>query len=137
MAGELKSLLSQKTGLEPEGQKLLFRGKEKEDEEHLEVAGVKDNSRVMLLENPKSKERNGGELNESNEMLSDAAEVGVESNEMPTDAGEIGVKSHEMSKAFDAIAGVRAEVDDLSERVSPCIHSFTEMLDICGTHIAC
>lgn len=129
MTGELKSLLSQKTGLEPEGQKLLFRGKEKEDDEHLDVAGVKDNSRVMLLENPKSKE--------SNEMLSDAAEVGVESNEMPTDAGEIGVKSHEMSKAFEAIAGVRAEVDDLSERVSPCIHSFTEMLDIYGTHIAC
>ena len=135
MVGELKSLLSQKTGLEPEGQKLLFRGKEKEDEEHLEVAGVKDNSRVMILENPKTKERNGGELNESNEMVSDAA--GVQSNEMPTDAGEIGVKSHEMSKAFEAIAGVRAEVDDLSERVSPCIHSFTEMLDIYGTHIAC
>ncbi|KAK9920378.1 hypothetical protein M0R45_028933 [Rubus argutus] len=49
-------------------------------------------------------------------MVSDAA--GVQSNEMPTDAGEIGVKSHEMSKAFEAIAGVRAEVDDLSERVS-------------------
>ncbi|XP_062002452.1 BAG family molecular chaperone regulator 4 [Rosa rugosa] len=94
--GELKGLVSEKTGVKPEEQKLLFRGKEKEDEEHLDAAGVRDNSRVMLLQEPKRKERNVGEVNESNEMLSDAAEA----------------------KAFEAIAGVRAEVDSLAEGVS-------------------
>nr|NP_001292198.1 BAG family molecular chaperone regulator 4 [Fragaria vesca]AFK10144.1 BAG protein [Fragaria vesca] len=116
--GELKGLVSQKTGLEPEEQKLLFRGKEKEDEEHLDAAGAKDNSRVMLLQEPKRKERSIGELNENNEMEVDAGEVGVGSNEMEADAGEIGAMSPEMAKAFEAIAGVRAEVDGLSDRVS-------------------
>ncbi|KAL6133030.1 hypothetical protein ACLB2K_065267 [Fragaria x ananassa] len=103
--GELKGLVSQKTGLEPEEQKLLFRGKEKEDEEHLDAAGVKDNSRVMLLQEPKRKERSVGEVNENNEMEVDAVEVGVGSNEMEADAGEIGAMSPEMAKAFEAIAG--------------------------------
>ncbi|XP_050381885.1 BAG family molecular chaperone regulator 4 [Argentina anserina] len=105
--GELKGLVSQKTGLEPEEQKLLFRGKEKEDEEHLDAAGVKDNSKVMLLQEPKRKERSVAEVNESNEMSSDVAEV-----------GEIGAMSPKMAKAFEEIAGVRAEVDSLADRVS-------------------
>lgn len=105
LIGELKGLVSQKTGLEPEEQKLLFRGKEKEDEEHLDAAGAKDNSRVMLLQEPKRKERSIGELNENNEMEVDAGEVGVGSNEMEADAGEIGAMSPEMAKAFEAIAG--------------------------------
>ncbi|KAM5560489.1 hypothetical protein ABKV19_021580 [Rosa sericea] len=99
--GELKRHVSEKTGVKPEEQKLLFRGKEKEDEEHLDAAGVKDNSRVMLLQEPKRKERSVEEL-----------------NEMLSEAGEIGVMSPEMAKAFEAIAGVRAEVDSLSEGVS-------------------
>ncbi|PRQ52196.1 hypothetical protein RchiOBHm_Chr2g0152841 [Rosa chinensis] len=40
-------------------------------EEHLDAVSVKDNSRVMLLQEPKRKERSVGELNES-ETLSDA-----------------------------------------------------------------
>ncbi|PRQ42874.1 putative BAG domain-containing protein [Rosa chinensis] len=108
--GELKGLVSEKTGVKPEEQKLLFRGKEKEDEEHLDTAGVRDNSRVMLLQEPKRKERSVGEMNESNEMLSDAAEA----------------------KAFEAIAEVRAEVDSLADRVSAlgvAVNGGTEVSD--------
>lgn len=108
----MKIHLAQKTGLEPSAQKLFFRGKEKEDEEQLHIAGVKDNSKVLLMEDRKSEEKKVEELKESK-----AGEIGDNSN-----ADEIGVKSSDMSKAFQAIAEVRAEVDKLSDRVSLCIH---------------
>lgn len=107
----MKIHLAQKTGLEPSAQKLFFRGKEKEDEEQLHIAGVKDNSKVLLMEDRKPEEKKVEELRESN-----AGEVGDNSN-----ADEIGVNSSDMSKAFQAIAEVRAEVDKLSDRVSLCI----------------
>ncbi|BFG36463.1 hypothetical protein CerSpe_227370 [Prunus speciosa] len=106
--GDVKIHLAQKTGLEPSAQKLFFRGKEKEDEEQLHIAGVKDNSKVLLMEDRKSEEKKVEELKESK-----AGEIGDNSN-----ADEIGVKSSDMSKAFQAIAEVRAEVDKLSDRVA-------------------
>ena len=89
MSGDIKRVISQKTGLEPNEQRLLFRGKEKEDEEHLHLAGVKDNSKILLMEEPASKERKVEEVKKSNEV----------------------------SKASEAITGIRSEVDKLSERV--------------------
>ncbi|KAK4582350.1 hypothetical protein RGQ29_025510 [Quercus rubra] len=88
--GDIKNAVVQKTGLEAKDQRLLFRGKEKEDEEHLHIAGVKDRSKILLLENPASKERKLEEIRKNNEI----------------------------SKACEAVAGVRAEVDKLSERVA-------------------
>ncbi|PQM37357.1 BAG family molecular chaperone regulator 4 [Prunus yedoensis var. nudiflora] len=43
----------------------LFQGKEKEDEEQLHIAGVKDNSKVLLMEDRKSEEKKVEELKES------------------------------------------------------------------------
>ncbi|XP_077214374.1 BAG family molecular chaperone regulator 4-like isoform X2 [Tasmannia lanceolata] len=88
--GDLKKVLAQETGLEPQEQRLLFRGKEKDDEEYLHMVGVKDMSKVILLEDPASKER--------------------KLEEMSKDQG--------ISMACDAVARVRAEVDKLSEKVS-------------------
>ncbi|XP_021744750.1 BAG family molecular chaperone regulator 4-like isoform X2 [Chenopodium quinoa] len=88
--GELKKLLVQETGLEPEDQRLFFRGREKEDGETLHMAGLKDHSKLLLMERPASKEKKMEEAK----------------------------KKEEISKAFAAIAGVRAEVDKLSQRVS-------------------
>ncbi|XP_057435272.1 BAG family molecular chaperone regulator 4-like [Lotus japonicus] len=87
---DIKKLLAHKTGLKPEEQRLFFRGEEKENEEHFPVEGVKDKSELLLLEDGASKERKLEELRKHNKML----------------------------KATEAIAGVRAEVDMLSERVS-------------------
>ncbi|KAF3448064.1 hypothetical protein FNV43_RR08772 [Rhamnella rubrinervis] len=88
--GDIKKVVSQRTGLEPNEQRLLFRGKEKDDEEHLHLAGVKDNSKILLMEEPATKERKVEEVKKSNEVL----------------------------KASEAIAGIRSEVDKLSEKVS-------------------
>lgn len=92
ITGDVKKVIAQKTGLEPGVQKILFRGQEKEDNEELHTAGVKDKSKVLLLKDPESKEKN------------------VEHSE----------ESEARSKALAAVAGVREEIDKLSERVSPC-----------------
>ncbi|KAG6697739.1 hypothetical protein I3842_09G216700 [Carya illinoinensis] len=90
MTGDIKNALAQKTGLEPKEQRLMFRGKEKEDEEHLHMAGVKDRSKLLLLEDTASKVRKLEEMR----------------------------KSDQITKASEAVAEVRAEVDKISERVA-------------------
>ncbi|RLM78940.1 BAG family molecular chaperone regulator 1-like [Panicum miliaceum] len=54
--GELKLMLSMVTGLEPREQRLLFRGKEREDTDHLHMVGVRDKDKVLLLEDPALKD---------------------------------------------------------------------------------
>ncbi|TKW05046.1 hypothetical protein SEVIR_7G150700v4 [Setaria viridis] len=54
--GELKVVLSMVTGLEPREQRLLFRGKEREDTDHLHMIGVRDKDKVLLLEDPAQKD---------------------------------------------------------------------------------
>ncbi|CAI9283349.1 unnamed protein product [Lactuca saligna] len=44
-------------GLEAREQRLLFKGKEREDAEHLHMVGVRDNDKVLLLQDPAIKER--------------------------------------------------------------------------------
>ncbi|KAE9466431.1 hypothetical protein C3L33_01666, partial [Rhododendron williamsianum] len=55
--GELKMILSMVTNLEPREQRLLFKGKEREDGEYLHMVGVRDKDKVLLLEDPAIKER--------------------------------------------------------------------------------
>lgn len=73
LKGELKKCITQETGLEPSRQRLLFRGKEKEDQEYLHMVGVKDNAKVLLMENEKTIERKLEDV-ECSELAS-AAEV--------------------------------------------------------------
>lgn len=49
-------ILSLVTGLEPREQRLLFKGKEREDSEYLHMVGVRDKDKVLLLEDPAIKE---------------------------------------------------------------------------------
>ncbi|XP_027359495.1 BAG family molecular chaperone regulator 2-like [Abrus precatorius] len=55
--GELKMILSLVTSLEPREQRLLFRGKERDDNEFLHMVGVSDKDKVLLLEDPAIKEK--------------------------------------------------------------------------------
>ncbi|MBA0764070.1 hypothetical protein Gotri_013442 [Gossypium trilobum] len=87
--GDLKKVLVQEIGLEPKEQRLLFQGKEKDDEECLHMVGVKDMSKVVLLEDPASKERKLEEMKRNQSVL----------------------------KACEEVAKVRAEVVQLSDKV--------------------
>ncbi|KAI7756599.1 hypothetical protein M8C21_032370 [Ambrosia artemisiifolia] len=60
--GELKKILSTITSLEAKEQRLLFKGKEREDGEHLHMVGVRDNDKVLLLQDPAIKEMKLREL---------------------------------------------------------------------------
>ncbi|XP_022144063.1 BAG family molecular chaperone regulator 4 isoform X2 [Momordica charantia] len=102
--GDMKKHLVAKTGLQPEEQRLLFRGKEKDDDEHLHTAGVKDMSKILLLENHTSKQRNVEDVQRK-----------VEDLQRKVDDVKM---SGEVSKALEAIAEVRSEVDKLSDRVA-------------------
>ncbi|CAN4077054.1 unnamed protein product [Withania somnifera] len=55
--GELKKLLAEETGLQPGEQRVICRGKERENGEYLDMCGVKDRSKVILIEDPESKEK--------------------------------------------------------------------------------
>ncbi|KAG2335150.1 hypothetical protein Bca52824_006330 [Brassica carinata] len=61
--GELKMVLSLLTGLEPKQQRLLFKGKEREDDEYLHMVGVGEKDKVLLLEDPAFKEKKLLDLN--------------------------------------------------------------------------
>lgn len=89
MEGDLKRVLAHETGLEPKEQRLLFRGKEKENDECLHMVGIKEMSKVILLEDPASKEK--------------------KLEEMKKDQGIL--------KAYEDVDKVRVEVDKLSEKV--------------------
>ncbi|KAG6410196.1 hypothetical protein SASPL_128248 [Salvia splendens] len=54
--GELKIVLSILTKLEPHEQRLVFKGKEREDDEHLHMVGVRDKDKVLMLEDPAIRE---------------------------------------------------------------------------------
>lgn len=55
--GEVKKVLTVETGLQPGEQRLIFRGKERENGEYLDMCGVKDRSKVILMEDPASIEK--------------------------------------------------------------------------------
>ncbi|KAL3692072.1 hypothetical protein R1sor_005723 [Riccia sorocarpa] len=88
--GDLKKLLVQDTNLQPNEQRLLFRGKQKEDSELLHVCGVKDKAKIILVEDPASRERRMEEMR----------------------------KQEQIAKACKAIEGIRAEVDKLAGQIS-------------------
>ena len=64
-AGELKIILSLVTSLEPREQRLLFKGKEREDSEYLHMVGVRDKDKVLLLEDPAIKDKKNNLLGQS------------------------------------------------------------------------
>lgn len=88
--GELKRALVPFTGLEQEEQRLIFRGREREDEEYVHMVGVKDKSKMILLEDRASMERKVGEMK----------------------------RNHAISIACEAVSVVREEVNQLSEKVN-------------------
>lgn len=88
--GDVKKIIAQEIGVDPETQKLFFRGKEKEDYDYLQMAGIKDNAKLLLVEDTRAKEISSKEMNETIEV----------------------------SRGSEAIAEIRAEVDKLAEKVS-------------------
>ncbi|KAL6004566.1 BAG molecular chaperone regulator 1 [Asimina triloba] len=88
--GELKKLLAGPTGLDPQDQKLFYKDKEKDSNAFLDSAGVKDRSKIVLVEDPLSKERRCLELQ----------------------------KNAKMERASKSISEIGSEVDKLARQVA-------------------
>ncbi|CAM0952537.1 unnamed protein product [Alopecurus aequalis] len=55
--GELKKMMSAKTGLHHEDQKLVYKDRERDSKAFLDMCGVKDRSKMLLLEDPAAQAR--------------------------------------------------------------------------------
>eukprot|EP01018_Ginkgo_biloba_P030471 Gb_39965 [translate_table: standard] len=88
--GELKKLLAIETGLQPHEQRLIFRGKERDSSDYLDISGVKDKSKIVLIEDPSSRERKYIEMK----------------------------RNAKIESACKAISEICGEVDKLAEQVS-------------------
>ncbi|KAL4318369.1 hypothetical protein GQ457_18G020840 [Hibiscus cannabinus] len=55
--GEVKKRLTAETGLQPSEQRVIFKGKERENGEFLDMCGVRDRSKLVVIEDPASIER--------------------------------------------------------------------------------
>ncbi|KAJ4977371.1 hypothetical protein NE237_002477 [Protea cynaroides] len=88
--GELKKLLEAETGMQPAEQRLLYRGKERENGAYLDMCGVKDRSKVVLMEDQMSREKRFIEMR----------------------------KNAKIQSAYRAISDVAMEMDKLADQVS-------------------
>ncbi|CAL9064270.1 unnamed protein product [Musa banksii] len=73
--GELKKVLSARTGLHPLDMKLVYRDKARESNEFLDTAGVKDKSKVVLVEDPVAQAKRLLEMRKSDMMEKAARSV--------------------------------------------------------------
>ncbi|PWA91501.1 molecular chaperone regulator BAG-1, Ubiquitin-related domain protein [Artemisia annua] len=100
---ELKSVIAKETGLKPEEQKLLFRGKEMDDHEHLHMAGVKGNAKIILIEN----------LPTQNEVLENVDKT----EEVNEKVEEVKETIKEVSRGVEAVNKIREENNQFAEQV--------------------
>ncbi|XP_039113883.1 BAG family molecular chaperone regulator 1-like [Dioscorea cayenensis subsp. rotundata] len=68
--GELKKLLTAETGLQTAEQRLLYKGKERGNSEFLDMCGLKDRSKLVLMEDPASLEKRYIEMRRNAKMES-------------------------------------------------------------------
>ncbi|KAF2561039.1 hypothetical protein F2Q70_00015188 [Brassica cretica] len=88
--GELKKMLSGPTGIHHQDQKLMYKEKERDSKAFLDVSGVKDKSKMVLIEDPIGQEKRFLEMK----------------------------KIAKTEKASKAVSDISLEVDRLGGRVS-------------------
>ncbi|XP_076945745.1 BAG family molecular chaperone regulator 4-like [Bidens hawaiensis] len=104
--GDLKREIAKATGVDPKAQTVLFRGKESDDHESLQTAGVKDNAKVVLIENKPTKNEDLEKVEEVKENI------------------------EEISRGLEAVNRVREENHQFAEQVV-----ILETAVCCGTKI--
>ncbi|KAG9453018.1 hypothetical protein H6P81_005922 [Aristolochia fimbriata] len=87
--GELKKQVSARTGLHPQDQKLFFKDKERDNTAYLDLSGVKDRSKIVLVEDPTSQERRYVEMRKNAKMEKAAKSISEISLEVDKLAGQV------------------------------------------------
>ncbi|KAD7480450.1 hypothetical protein E3N88_03586 [Mikania micrantha] len=96
--GELKKILSGPTGLHHEDQKLTYKGKERSSETYLDRVGVKDRSKMVVVEDPISQEKRYIEMRKNAKMEKAAKSISEISLEVDRLAGQVSALESVISK---------------------------------------
>lgn len=87
--GELKKMLTGTTGLHHQDQKLLYKDKERDSKMFLDMAGVKDKSKIVLVEDPISQEKRLLEMRKNAKMEKASKSISEISLEVDRLAGQV------------------------------------------------
>lgn len=82
-------MLTGPTGMHHEDQKLLFKDKERDSKAFLDTSGVKDKSKIVLIEDPISKEKRYLEMRKNAKMEKAAKTISEISLEVDRLAGQV------------------------------------------------
>lgn len=89
LVGELKKMLSGPTGLHHQDQKLLYKDKERDSNAFLDMAGVKDRSKIVVMEDPISQEKRYLEMRRNAKMEKASKSISEISLEVDRLAGQV------------------------------------------------
>ncbi|KAJ4824242.1 hypothetical protein Tsubulata_018063 [Turnera subulata] len=112
--GEVKKLLAAETGLQPEEQRLMYRGKERENGEYLDICGVKDRSKVILIQDPISIEKRYMEMRKNARIQSVHRAISA--------------VSMEVDKLADQVSAIETSISKGTKVAEVQITTLTEML---------
>ncbi|XVF12437.1 hypothetical protein REPUB_Repub08aG0118500 [Reevesia pubescens] len=87
--GELKKMLTGPTGLHHQDQKLLYKDKERDSNAFLDMAGVKDKSKIVLVEDPISQEKRLLEMRKNAKIEKASKSISEISLEIDRLAGQV------------------------------------------------
>ncbi|KAG6746424.1 hypothetical protein POTOM_050964 [Populus tomentosa] len=86
---ELKKMLSGPTGLHHQDQKLIYKDKERDSKAFLDISGVKDKSKMVLVEDPISQEKRFLEMRKNAKMEKASKSISEISFEVDRLAGQV------------------------------------------------
>ncbi|KAH9624518.1 hypothetical protein KSS87_019492 [Heliosperma pusillum] len=93
--GELKKKLTGPTGLHHEDQKVYYKDKERSSKEFLDIVGVKDKSKLVVVEDPVSQEKRYLEMKRNAKMEKAAKSISQISLEVDKLAAQLFAQSRE------------------------------------------
>lgn len=111
--GELKKMLSGPTGLHHEDQKLMFKDKVRDSKSYLDVMGVKDRSKMVVMEDPISQEKRILEMRKKAKMEKAAKSISDISFEVDRLAGQVSAIESVISKGGKVAEKTLLNVIDL------------------------
>ncbi|XP_056160217.1 BAG family molecular chaperone regulator 1 [Syzygium oleosum] len=96
--GELKKMLTGPTGLHHQDQKLLFKDKERDSNAFLDIVGVKDRSKMVLIEDPISQEKRLLEMRRNAKMEKASKSISEISLQVDRFAGRVSAMESVISR---------------------------------------
>ena len=96
-------MLSGPTGLHHQDQKLMYKDKERDSNAFLDVAGVKDRSKMVLIEDPISQEKRYLEMRRNAKMEKASKSISEISLEVDRLAGQVFLENSMREEFFPSI----------------------------------